>query len=318
MLEFKKADRDVRKEAYQLLSESVKEGGESSQPAVLAVYMTTTVAMFKDNEINAEQVVDNYTSITDLLNKQLANPKMAKYKNMLTDLSGKIEELFARSGAADCETLDKIFRPQLEEHKEDIEWLKRVSRLLAGGSCEDMELLYKVSEFQHKLEPSGSSAYGLARMYLKSGDTDRAIEYYKEAISLTDDNKQKSEYYYQLGLIQLSQQSYVAARSNALKAIDLRPDWGQPYMLIGKAYAASANSIGNDEFSHKTAYWAAVDKFIRAKSVDPEAAKEANELIGVYKAHFPATDEIFFQGLEVGGTYTVGGWIGEPTKIRTK
>jgi tetratricopeptide (TPR) repeat protein len=318
MLEFKKADRDVRKEAYQLLSESVKEGGESSQPAVLAVYMTTTIAMFKDNEINAEQVVDNYTSITDLLNKQLANPKMAKYKNMLTDLSGKIEELFARSGAADCETLDKIFRPQLEEHKEDIEWLKRVSRLLAGGSCEDMELLYKVSEFQHKLEPSGSSAYGLARMYLKSGDTDRAIEYYKEAISLTDDNKQKSEYYYQLGLIQLSQQSYVAARSNALKAIDLRPDWGQPYMLIGKAYAASANSIGNDEFSHKTAYWAAVDKFIRAKSVDPEAAKEANELIGVYKAHFPATDEIFFQGLEVGGTYTVGGWIGEPTKIRTK
>ncbi len=318
MLEYRKEDSETRKEAYQLLSESVEEGGVSTQPAVLAVFMTSTVAMFNDGEIQAEDVVNNYTTIIDLLNSQIENPKMAKYKDTLIDLSGKIEELFARSGAADCETLDRIFSPQLEEHKEDLPWLKRVSRLLANELCEDLDLLYQVSEYQHQIEPSHSSAYGLARMYLKSGDTDRAADYYKEAIQLVEDDQQKAKYYYQLGLVNLANNQFSSARSNALKAIEFNAEWGDPFILIGKAYATSATGVGDDEFSHKTAYWAAVDKFIRAKSVDPEVADEANELINIYRKHFPEEKEIFFQGLEKGGTYTVGGWIGERTTVRSK
>jgi tetratricopeptide (TPR) repeat protein len=318
MLDFKKEDSEIRKEAYQLLQESIKGGKESTQPAVFAVFMTNTVAMFNDSEIGAEDVVNNYTTIIDLLNAQIEDPKMAKYKDTLEDLAGKIEELFARSGAADCNTLDRIFSPQLEGHKEDLPWLQRVSRLLARELCEDMDLLYKVSEYQHQIEPSHSSAYGLARMYLKSGETPRAIEYYEEAIKLVEIDEQKAKYYYQLGLVQLSQNNFSAARSNALKAIEYNPEWGQPYILIGKAYATSANAIGDDEFTHKTAYWAAVDKFNRAKSVDASVAEEANNLIGVYLRHFPEEKEIFFQGLEKGGTFTVGGWIGERTTVRTK
>jgi tetratricopeptide (TPR) repeat protein len=318
MLEFRKEDSEIRKEAYQLLKESIEDGGESTQPAVFAVFMTNTVVLFSDKEIGAEDVVNNYTTIIDLLNTQIEDPKMAEHKDALVDLAGKIEELFARSGAADCNTLDRIFSPQLEEHKEDLPWLKRVSRLLARELCEDMNLLYKVSEYQHQIEPSHSSAYGLARMYLKSGETNRAVESYKEAIELVDDNTQKAKYYYQLGLVQLSQNNFASTRSNALKAIEFNPEWGQPYILIGKAYATSANSIGDDEFSHKTAYWAAVDKFNRAKSVDSSVADEANDLISVYRKHFPEEKEIFFQNLKKGGSHTVGGWIGERTTVRSK
>lgn len=318
MLEFKKEDSEIRKEAYQLLQESIEGGKEATQPAVFAVFMTNTVAMFNDGEIGAEDVVNNYTTIIDLLNAQIESPKMAKHKDTLENLAGKIEKLFARSGAADCNTLDRIFSPQLEEHKDDLPWLKRVSRLLARELCEDMDLLYKVSEYQHQIEPSHSSAYGLARMYLKSGETARSIEFYEEAVNLVEDEEQKARYYYQLGLVHLSQNNFSQARSNALEAIEANPEWGQPYILIGKAYATSANSIGDDEFTHKTAYWAAVDKFNRAKSVDSSVADEANDLIGVYRQHFPEEKEVFFQGLEKGGAYTVGGWIGERTTVRTK
>jgi tetratricopeptide (TPR) repeat protein len=318
MLDFKKAVSEIRAEAYQLLNESIEEQGEKSKPAVLGVYMKTTVAMFIAGELNAIDVVNNYTTVSKLLNSQIENPRLTKRKSMLENLNGKIEEIFARSGAANCETLNEIFSPQLEANKDNIEWLQRVSRLLARELCEDMELLYKVSEYQHNIEPSSSSAYGLARMYLKSGDTERAIEFYNEAIKLVENKEQKSEYYYQLGLIYLSQGNYVSARSNALKAIELNANWGQPYIVIGKTYATSANSIGDNDFEHKTAYWAAVDKFSRAKSVDPEVTDEANDLINVYTRHFPAKDEIFFQGLEIGGTYTVGGWIGERTSVRSK
>jgi len=318
MLEYKKDDPEIRKEAYQLLSDAVHNDGARYQPAVYALFLTTSINMFNDSELSSEDVVINYTTIMDKIDEHIDDPKMSKYKDIYTKLSGQVEDLFASSGAADCETLDKIFSPQLEEHKNDLEWLQKVSRLLARGRCEDMELLFRVSEYQHEIEPSSTSAYGLARMYIKSGDTQRAINYFQEAIEMEEDDIQKAEYYYQLGLVHLAEKNYTAARSNALKAADLNPEWGKPYILIGKAYAASANSIGENEFEHKTAYWAAVDKFIRAKSIDPETAEEANELINIYSNHFPKTDEIFFQGLEEGGTYIVGGWIGERTTIRSR
>ena len=57
---------------------------------------------------------------------------------------------------------------------------------------------------------------------------------------------------------------------------------------------------------------------MKAKSVDSNVADEANGQIATFSAHFPATDEIFFEGLEVGATYTVGGWINERTTIRSR
>ncbi len=318
MLDFKKEDDGVKKEAYEMLKESIDYLKENAQPAFLALFMTNTVALYKIDYLSAEDVVNNYTLVTELIDKQLQNPKMARYKDVLEDIKNKTEQLFAQSGAADCETIQRIFTPQLEEHKSDLDWLKRVSRLLARGMCEDADLLYKVSEYQHNIEPSSSSAYGLARMYLKAKDMDKAIGFYNQAIELVDNDQQKSEYQYQLGLIYLSKENYSLAKSNALKAIENNPTWGAPYILIGKAYAASAKSIGSSDFDHKTAYWAAVDKFIKAKSVDPSVTDEANDLIRLYSQHFPPKDEIFFQGLAEGSTYTVGGWIGEKTAVRGK
>ncbi|SFE19457.1 tetratricopeptide repeat protein [Thermophagus xiamenensis] len=317
ILEYKKSDPEYRKQAYQLLADAIANDGAKYQPAAFALYVTTSIALWKDGEISGEDVVNNYTSVSSEINKLIEDPKMAKYKNMYTKLSGQLEDVFAGSGVANCETLDKIYSPQLEEHKEDLDWLKRVNRLLTNALCDDLELLFKVSEYMYNIEPSSSAAFGLARMYLKSGESDNAIKYYEEAIKLEEDNEKKADYYYQLGLVHLAGKNYVSARANALKAIENKANWGKPYILIGKAYAASANSIGSSEFEHKTAYWAAVDKFIKAKSVDPESAEEANELIRTYSNHFPKTDEIFFQGLEEGSSYTVGGWIGERTTVRS-
>ncbi|MGQ1890909.1 tetratricopeptide repeat protein [Thermophagus sp. OGC60D27] len=317
ILEYKKSDPAYKKQAYQLLSDAVANGGAKYQPAAFALYITTSIAMWKDEEISGEEVVNNYIDVSEKINKLIADPKMAKYKKMYTKLSGQLEDVFAGSGVASCETLDNIYSPQVEEHKEDLEWLKRVNRLLTNALCDDMDLLFKVSEYLYRIEPSSSAAFGLARRYLKSGESANAIKYYEEAISLEENKEKKADYYYQLGLVHLAGKNYVSARANALKAIENNPNWGKPYILIGKAYAASANSVGSNDFEHKTAYWAAVDKFVKAKSVDPEAVAEANELINAYSNHFPKTDEIFFQGLEEGAAYTVGGWIGERTSVRS-
>ncbi|MGM0375550.1 MAG: tetratricopeptide repeat protein [Bacteroidota bacterium] len=318
MMEYKKNDLEVKQEAYNLLEESIDELGTSSQPAALAVYMTTTVSLYEEGELTSEDVVNNYKTVTDLLASQMEDPSMKKHRSMLEDLSSRIERLFARSGAADCETLADIFEPQLEEHKDDLKWLQRVSRLFALEMCEDMEIIYQVAEYEHEIEPSASSAYGLARMHLKAENNQKAMDYFREAIDLEEKDEQRAEYYYQLGLLHLSEENLRKARSNAREAVELRPEWGDPYLLIGRAYAAASDNLSSDEFEQKTAYWAAVDKFEKAKSVDSEVENEADELINTYKRHFPAKDEIFFQGYEIGESYTVGGWIDERTTIRSK
>ena len=78
----------------------------------------------------------------------------------------------------------------------------------------------------------------------------------------------------------------------------------------------SASEIGSGDFEGRVAYWAAVDKFERAKQIDPSVAGRANELIRTYTPHFPTRENIFFNDYAEGQSYTVGGWINEVTTIR--
>ncbi len=311
-----KEDVASRKQADEWFKKSIDSRKTASQPAILGSYVQNAVNLYKDGATDAEHVVKSYITVNDIVDKQIAGSKKPATQAKLKEFKDKVEQLFATSGAADCETIEKIFAPQLEENKANVDWLKLVSKLLARANCEDAQLLYDVSESLNAIEPSSSSAYGLARMYLKSQDLDKAIEFYNQAIELEEDPTAKGTYYYQLGLIKFNQSKYAEAKAAALQAIELRKDWGDPYILIGNLYATSAKTIGTKEFEHATAYWAAVDMFYKAKSVDPSTADKANELIGIYTKHFPGTEDIFFNGLKVGDSYKVGGWIGVTTKVR--
>ncbi len=316
MLRYNRDNTEVIKEAQPLLENSYKELGVKTQYPALLTYMINSAAMYKLNELSGEKLVDVYTNVTETLNTQ--KTALPKYADKIQETIVNVEKIFAQSGAANCETLAEIFGPQLADHTDDLTWLKRVNRLLAKGDCGESELFYSSSEYLHKIEPSSSSAFGLSRMYMKTGDLDKAISYLSDAISLEEDPDSKAKYHNTLGLIYMSQKKYSQTRAEARKAIALRSDWGAPYILIGKAYAASASSYGSTEFEHKTVYWAAIDQFAKAKSVDADALAEANENIALYSQYFPNTEEIFFQGLKAGDSYKIGGWIGVTTTVRVK
>ena len=317
MLRYNRNNPEVIKEAQPLLEDGFKQLGAKTQPPALLTYMANSVAMYKMDALSGEKLVEVYTNVTTTLGKQKDATKEAN-KPKLQEVINQVEGLFAQSGAANCETLAEIFGPQLAEHTTDLDWLKRVNRLLVKGDCDESELFYQSSEYLHNIEPSASSAFGLSHMYMKTGDTDKAVEFLNEAITLEEDPTSKAKYHNTLGLIYMSKKQYSQTRAEARKAIALRGDWGAPYILIGKAYAAGATSYGSKEFEKKTVYWAAVDQFVKAKSVDAEAVAEANENIALYSQYFPNTEEIFFQGLKVGDSYKVEGWIGVTTTVRAK
>ena len=115
--------------------------------------------------------------------------------------------------------------------------------------------------------------------------------------------------------------SYSASRSAAYKAANLDPSSGEPYLIIAGLYAQSAGSCcGDTPVLKRVAYWAAVDKAVKARSIDnsPEIQERANKFIGTYSSHFPKKADAFMENIIDGQSYYVGGWIGETTTVRTR
>lgn len=320
MLAYKADDKAVRTEAVKLLETAMAGNAATIQPAFLQTYMQQRVLQFKDGEISAEEVVNTYVMCGDLMPKVEAATKNEKIKAACETSKANIEQIFAQSGAADCATLEKIFQPQLASNQGDEAWLKRVNKLLGNGDCTDSDLFYATSEALHKISPEASSARGLAKMYLKQGDVDKAVSYYEEAIKLEEDNTLKGKYYYELALVNFSGNNFSAAKQAAYNAINLRSDWGMPYIVLAKVYATGARNIGEKDYEKKAGYWVAVDKLIKAKSVDSSETvqTEASELIRQYSQYFPSKEDLFFEGLKDGSAHHVGGFINENTTVRAR
>jgi tetratricopeptide (TPR) repeat protein len=184
--------------------------------------------------------------------------------------------------------------------------------------CEAEPFYASVAEALYRKEPSAEAAYGLAKLFLTKEQYTKSIGYYQEAIKSEQDPLKKADYYYQLAFIIYAKMNQPEqARSYALEAIKLKPAWGDPYILIGDAYAGSKDCF-DDEFEKTTIYWAAVDKFAQAKAVDPSSAEKAQERINTYSKYFPDVETIFFYSLKEGDPYTVGCWINETTTVRPR
>jgi len=107
------------------------------------------------------------------------------------------------------------------------------------------------------------------------------------------------------------------AREYALKAAELKPNWGEPYLIIGRLYASSGPLCGpGTGFDSQVVVWVALDMWNKAKSLDPAAAPEANRFIRRYAQYMPSKEDIFQRNLKEGGTFRVPCWIQRNTVIR--
>ena len=123
--------------------------------------------------------------------------------------------------------------------------------------------------------------------------------------------------YIYLAQIMNMNKNYEQGRTYARRAYELDKSNGEPFIIIGQLYAASAKDCGTGDFYSKTAFWAAVDQFEKAKLIDPSLKDKANELINAYVHYFPTIESIFFNGFEEGQDFTIEGcWINETTKVR--
>jgi len=299
---------------YEYLRKSVEREGIDSEPIIVSRYFINVSNMVKNNRFPVDTIAENYDRIGELVEKKLLLVKDSPEElKTWSDVMMTLESLF--EPYATCDEIDKIYSKKFKQSPNDTVLLKKITRLLDRKDCTDRELFYLATENLHKAKPTGQSAYLMGKLSLIKGDLPGAESYFIESLpNLDDPAKARTSFY--LAKINYDQKRYSEARSYALKSLAINPNDGKCYLLIGNMYAASAAMCGTDEIGTRAGYWAAVDKFIKAKNVDPSIADEANTSISLYSAYFPTRERLFFNDVKEGSSYTVGCWIGESTTVR--
>ncbi|MCR4665433.1 MAG: hypothetical protein K5660_08720, partial [Paludibacteraceae bacterium] len=262
---------EVKETAYPWFKESIEGLQSRSKITVLVEFMKVSYNMYKsDPGKYGEQFINDYTLVSGYLQSQ-ATDHTNKNASAASQQKDYVDNLFAVSGAANCEQLDKLYTSYVEENKESMENLFKVISLYKRVNCTESDTYFAASEYAHKMQPAEESAAGCAKMCMKKEDWRGAIAYYEEALKLVEDENDEDidDYLYNIAYIYYDKlKNYTEARRYALKSLDANQSQGRCYILIGCCYAAAkpyTDGSAKSAILNKTVYWAAVDKFIKAK-----------------------------------------------------
>lgn len=306
--------------AYELLRKAVDLGQGETQYYVLDDLMAVSSTRYtnnKDNEEYRDALIQDYLDCAGFIDVFIANHQDDEdvLKNATT-VKENIDGHFVKSGAADCESLQAIYGPKIEANKDDLEYLTKVVKIMQMFECNTSDAYFAASEYAHAIQPSARTAKALGALYYKQrDDTEKAIEYFNQAIELDDDKSSIAGTYYLMATLYFAKDNYDRSRSCLQKCIQNNPNRGDAYILMAQLYAVK-HEWSSEPALNRCAYFAVIDKLEQAKKVDSSVAAKANELINSYKKQCPQPDDLFMLGYKVGDQVEIKGWINETTTIR--
>ena len=299
-------------ELFSIFRQSVNASGNESEAPVIAQYFRYAERMVRDETITKDEFFEIYEQIIRIIDFNVSQgnqQQISVWENIRSFIEQTLEPY------ATCDDLVNIFGKKLKDTPEDIELLYKIINLFDRRGCTEYPLYLSATLKAYELDPSPESAYAIGRMYFRNREYAESIDFLKEAEKLESPADRAD------GMLLLAN-SYretgnkQRAREAALKAIQARPNDGNPYILIGDLYAASTKECGDNELTTNAVYWAAVDKYIEARRIDSSVADEATNRINIYTKYFPSAETIFFHGYGEGDPFEVECWINEKTVIR--
>jgi len=332
-------------EAYNVLREAVALDPTQLQGAYIDAYFKATIDMVNNGKAESMTIINVYQELSEVLDNNIqalaeteAELVAAKEeaeaggdaeavagfdkqlekneKNIVINkgVKNNLDNLF--QPFASCEDLIRVFSAKMAETPDDVNLLKRITTILDKKDCTDSPLFLTAAIRLNELEPSPEASYNLGIKFFRDRKYSDAATFFEQA-TRTENNDRKYRAYRNLAFCYQNMGSFSRAREMARKAAQVDPTAGEPYLIIAQLYASSASQFSG-EIESKAVFWAAVDKCLRAKQIDPSVADRANALIRSYTAAFPSMETIFFNDYAEGQSFQVGGWIGESTTIRAK
>ena len=236
--------------SYENYSEAIKmikeNGGRDIAGSVLLNFFLVSDAMYK-NAPNAlrEQYLQDYLDSKEACEKMLELAKEAKAEGNMEkankllaqydDPLAKIEVTFSQSGAADREQVIAIYTKKFDTYKNDINKLNSAINLMAQNDCDDADIYYQYAEAAYAIEPTFTSAIGLAQKAQKNGEMEKMLEYYNKALELASNDATRAVICLNIANALTKSKQFTGALTYAEKSIEYNPD------IAGKAYLKMAN-----------------------------------------------------------------------------
>lgn len=333
---------------HKVYSEIIDAIGDQASHNIFLYDFYTIIDLYKQEKVEAEVVVGKYTEYMETLDRIMASSKeglekaqadlaattdakkqkaleknIENFEKAISQIpvhKANIEDGFVNSKVASCDQIIKIFTPKYDADPENVNLINTIVFLMnKAESCNNNDLYLKVATAKYQLAPSHTSAYALYRLNAAKGNDSEAIRFLQEAIDFEDsDDAKDADYLYELAMFHYSNGAKGKAYDAVRKAADKNPEYkGKAYMLMGTIWGGM--NCGEGSVGRRAHYWVAVDYLIQARNADPSLADDANRLIGTYSAYFPKVDEVFFENLSAGQSYTVScGGMTATTTVRTK
>lgn len=310
-------------------------GGKKTPSVAIAPYTMAIINGFYNQKLEKAYMRDAYKQLKELVEHNIANNNNASDYQEAWDYVKQAFEPYEKY-IFDCNYFVEKNKPVFAAGKYDPVVREQVLAELKKGNCKSTEAFFKeimavhqpyldsIQRVKDSLEFAAYPNWKKGDVRKRQGRDEEAMKYYKQAVDGPKeegiDDERLADIAYQLAYDYYKQGSYSTARSYARKASNFRPNWGEPYLLVGTMYASSGSRCDDDGrgFEAQVVTWAAVDEWQRAKSVDPSCAGKANSKIGQYSQYYPSMEDLFTRDLKEGQSYKIGCWIGVTTTIRAK
>ena len=310
-----------------------------TNPKSLAYYFQTGYDLYKaGSKINLETLFEKYEELTEkfellktnisknidiILNKEESGTPLTSREvrnkkiydtnsNAVSAYLQLIDQLIAKE--ATCDILIPLYSKNFEENKNNPLWIRRAAGRLDGKDCSDDPLFVTLVEQLHSLEPSADSAYYLGILNDKQGNSEDALKYYQESVSLQTDNYKKSNILYKIAVKFKNAGRRVSARNYAEQALSYQPSLGRAYLLIANMYADSANGCGDTQFNKRAVFWLAAQTAAKAGRVDASLKKISDRTAAAFNGRAPTKTDIFTEGNQ-GTNITFSCWIRRSVKV---
>jgi len=319
--------RSPYEDIYEMLKRSVELSDLNSEYIVLNPFIDILVYLFTNEKIDKLEVRKHHGKLVEIAEYNIANN--ATYSQYYDQAKQAMDQSFSRieSHVYDCEYFKEKLLPQYEADPENGELVRDIFNKLLQQGCDKedpimLELKEKYEKYATEVNAKLKEEFlknnpaAHAKQLYDAGDYNTAITKFKEAIEIEENDTLKADYYFSLASIEGRKLNrYESARANARRAVQLKSNWGQPYMLIGDLYAKTSRNCG-DAWTQRLAILAAIDKYAYARSIDPTSAQEANKRIARYSDSKPDKGEGHMRGFHEGQKMKVGCWIGETVSLR--
>lgn len=286
--------------------EAIELMGEDADPVVVLTYFDLLATDYRDDLVSMEEFLSEFDRLTPIIQAVGTEEQVRQFEGIL-----------ARSGAANCEGIERLYGSQIDEYPDDLRLLEMVITLLNRAGCSGTEFYLKVAELYYKVEPTPNTALLIASYYSARGDRAMAQRYHREALGNETDPSRRAEILISIAAAQLEDRNYQQAYNYARQAAQLDSRNATAFYLMATSIAATAQNI-QDPFRRQTVHWLIVDNLQQARQLGFTAVNIGNQ-IAQYQANFPPVEELFMRNLNEGATYTVNeGWITGQTTVRRR